>query len=395
MTIDGRGRSAGLGTLLLFALVLGLPATALALDRDGDGLRDGFERAAPGLLDPARRDTDRDGVIDAAEDPDRDRLGNLGEQRFGWSPGDADSDDDGTPDGQEDADRDGRSDALEQDERPLPAALRPALGLAPHDVAAYFPACNVDDGDATLRRCHFGDQASATRVAIMGDSHALHLVPALERVAEAAGWDLVTLIKGGCPPLLGVFNEPQVALDGGRSCDTWRRTALRWLRAHPPTVILLTHTDGYAIVDARGQRLRGAARLDRWGRGARLTLRAMPAASALLVLGDTPKNRRNPVACLLHNRDDMSACVHPPVAPAWRRVERVISRVSVAMGARHASLYRRVCPYAPCPLVQGDLLIYRDRSHLTATFSRVLAPSLRGMLRQVLGIASGPGPSTP
>jgi hypothetical protein len=36
-------------------------------------------------------------------------------------------------------------------------------------------------------------------------------------------------------------------------------------------------------------------------------------------------------------------------------------------------------------LVQGDLLIYRDKSHLTATFARVLAPSLRGMLRRMLG----------
>ena len=369
------------------AIVLGsvMPGVAVARDQDGDGLRDAFERASHGLLDAARRDSDHDGVIDAAEDSDGDLLGNLGEQRYGLLPGDRDSDEDGTPDGQEDADHDGRSNAAEQDERPLPAGLRPALAAASHDVAGYFGACNVDDGDASVRRCHFGDPGSATLVAIMGDSHALQLVPALKRVVEAAGWQLVTLIKGGCPPVLGVSNEPQWLLDGGATCGGWRAGALRWLRLHPPDAIVLTHTDGYAIVDAAGRRLHGEARLRRWRVGMRRTIEALPGRSELLVLGDTPKNQQNPVPCLLRHPGDMSACVSRPVAPSWRLVERAIQRVSTANGALHRSVYRKVCPYDPCPLVQGDLLIYRDKSHLTATFARILAPSLRGMLRRMVG----------
>jgi hypothetical protein len=372
-----------------FALTIALgsvtPSVAVARDRDGDGLRDAFERASHGLLDAARRDSDHDGVIDAAEDSDRDLLGNLGEQRCGLLPGDRDSDADGTPDGQEDNDHDGRSNAADQDERPLPAGLRPALAAASHDVGDYFGACNVDDGAASVRRCFFGDPGSSTRVAIMGDSHALQLVPALKRVAEAAGWRLVTLIKGGCPPVLGVSNEPQWLLDGGATCEGWRAGALRWLRLHPPDAIVLTHTDGYAIVDAAGRRLHGEARLQRWRVGMRRTIEALPGRSELLVLGDTPKNDENPIPCLQRHPGDMSACVSRPVAPSWRLVERAIQRVSTANGAVHRSVYRKVCPYDPCPLVQGDLLIYRDKSHLTATFARILAPSLRGMLRRMVG----------
>ncbi len=374
-----------LASLVTLVIVAGMPGIAVARDRDGDGLRDAFERASHGLLDAARRDSDHDGVIDAAEDSDRDLLGNLGEQRYGLLPGDRDSDDDGTLDGQEDADHDGRSDAAEQDERPLPAGLRPTLAAASRDVAGYFGSCNVDDGEASVRRCDFGDPGSATRVAIMGDSHALQLVPALKRVAEAAGWHLVTLIKGGCPPVLGVSNEPQWLLDGGATCARWRAGALRWLRLHPPDAIVLTHTDGYAIVDDGGRRLHGEARLRRWRVGMRRTIEALPGRSELLVLGDTPKNRQNPIPCLLRHPGDMSACVSRPVAPSWRLVERAIQRVSTAKGALHRSLYRKVCPYDPCPLVQGQLLVYRDKSHLTATFARILAPSLRGMLRRMVG----------
>jgi hypothetical protein len=33
-----------------------------------------------------------------------------------------------------------------------------------------------------------------------------------------------------------------------------------------------------------------------------------------------------------------------------------------------------VCSYDPCPVIVGDVLMWRDRSHLTATFARQLAP---------------------
>ncbi len=120
------------GALALALLLLGaLPAAAA--DRDGDGLRDGFERRY-GVTDPDRRDSDGDGVVDAAEDNDGDELGNLGEQRFGTHPGKRDSDGDGRADGREDHDRDGRSNAREQDQRPVPAGLRPSLAAAAKDL---------------------------------------------------------------------------------------------------------------------------------------------------------------------------------------------------------------------------------------------------------------------
>ena len=59
------------------------PAGA-AFDSDGDGLSDAFERLYG--LNPHNPDTNTDGVLDPAEDPDHDLLSNLGEQRFHTSP---------------------------------------------------------------------------------------------------------------------------------------------------------------------------------------------------------------------------------------------------------------------------------------------------------------------
>lgn len=86
-------------------------ATAGADDLDGDGIPDDREVALG--LDPARRDTDGNGIADGEEDPDGDGVGTALELFLGFDPARADSDGDGINDGAEDADADGLPDARE------------------------------------------------------------------------------------------------------------------------------------------------------------------------------------------------------------------------------------------------------------------------------------------
>lgn len=80
-------------------------------DDDQDGMPDEIE---PSLgLDPARPDTDGDGIVDGLEDPDNDGLPNAGEVLTQTDPNRADTDADGLPDGLEDPDGDALSNARE------------------------------------------------------------------------------------------------------------------------------------------------------------------------------------------------------------------------------------------------------------------------------------------
>jgi len=81
-------------------------ASASSTDRDGDGLPNTFERDWT-KTDPARRDTDRDGIPDGSEDLDGDRLTNRQEYVTGTRPRRGDTDRDGKRDDLEDADGDG------------------------------------------------------------------------------------------------------------------------------------------------------------------------------------------------------------------------------------------------------------------------------------------------
>jgi hypothetical protein len=123
----------------------------------------------------------------------------------------------------------------------------------------------------------------------------------------------------------------------------------------------------------------------------------MPDRTQVVLLADAPKSTRNPARCLANNRDDMSACLtlRPPAAASG--LDRTLRQAVEAAGGTYRSLEDRICPTRPCPLVQGDILIYRDKGHLTVTFTKRLAPSLRAELAPLLPevpVAS-PEPSVP
>jgi hypothetical protein len=234
-----------------------------------------------------------------------------------------------------------------------------------------------------LRPCRFGDAKSSKRVVIFGDSHAAQWLPALAKAGKAEGWQVVQLTKTACPSIwANVLGQQR--LDGGKSCRTWRKKALRWLRKYPPNVIVLTNRSRWTLVE-HGRVVPTSQRPRKWGAAMSKTLSALPVSTAVMVLSDTPQMNGEPVPCLKRNPRNISACTtRRPVAMASfaRRVERVAAK---AAGAQTRNLNDKICSYDPCPLVQGNVMMWRDHGHLTATFSRRLWPSMRDAVISVWG----------
>ena len=366
---------------MLFAIVPASAATAA--DRDRDGLKDAFEMRY-GVTDPDVRDSDHDGVIDAAEDNDGDGLGNLGEQRFRTHPGERDTDGDGIDDGSEDQDRDGRSNAKEQDQRKLPAALKPTIAGAKASYPAIRSKCIAGQGTSRPVVCGFGPRKAKTRVVLIGDSHALMWSSPILGIAANKRWRVMTMAKTACPALLGLYVNSQKYVDKGASCDVWRSKVLKKLKAKPPDLIVIAHSDRYNLQRPNGLRYPKAQRPAVWKRALQKTLVALPRASKVLVLGNVPHNRGNPRKCLKNNRDDISACVTPKARQDWRKIENALRAGTKASGATWGGLYGKICSYDPCPLVQGNILVWRDKSHVTDTFAKQLQPTFRAMLEAAL-----------
>jgi hypothetical protein len=364
-----------------------VPAAATSdSDSDGDGLDDVFEEAW-GVSSATTADSDGDGLIDAAEDDDGDGLSALAEQRAGNDPGGADSDADGVADGDEDSDGDGIGDAAQQDRRRLPAALRPTTKMAWWDRPGnYDDRCHNDAVDPALHPCDFAASASDVSVVLFGDSHALQWLPALVHAGQLEGWNVVALTKAACPPAAVEFGRKEPG--AGASCIEWRERALEWLSEEPPDVLLLAGAGRvYKLVDSDGERLLDDAALAEWQRGLAETLAALPESSSAVVLADTPLMRLNPVSCLEAGPGDMSACVTSRSAALGGGLDDVERSAAEAAGLAFASLSDLVCPYDPCPVVIGDVLLWRNADHITATFAEQLAPAMR---RLVLDALAGP-----
>ncbi|MFN8623645.1 MAG: SGNH hydrolase domain-containing protein [Chloroflexota bacterium] len=379
----------GLGAMLLGGSLPAAAAhpalqvgTAGALDTDGDGLRDSFELAAG--LDPERRDSDGDGLRDPAEDLDGDTLSNLGEQRFHTDPLLTDTDLDTVDDGAEDSDDDGIRDAWEQDRRPIPDGVHPAIRAAYADSPpSYHDGCHLALTSTAFRVCTYGRRDAATQIVLFGDSHAAQWLPALDRAGRREGWRIVSFTRSGCPFAVVKVHRSS---DSDVPCERWRQQVLRWIGRHRPGVVILSSLAGYWLTSGS---------LSWWAGVSRVVAR-MPAGTVPLVLADTPAMTGDVPACLLANQDRISACSRARAAATHVRWRAREERLVTGLGGRYGDLTGLVCPYDPCPAIVDQLLLWRDRGHLTRTYSLVLTPSVQRLVTDTLSAtALPPDPAPP
>ena len=97
-----------------------------------------------------------------------------------------------------------------------------------------------------------------------------------------------------------------------------------------------------------------------------------------------PHNYLNPRKCMRDNRNDMSKCVSPKAGPSGRKVETALREAAAVHGAHFRTLYGKICSYAPCPVVQGNKLMWRDKTHISDTFAIQLQPSIKAVMEAAL-----------
>jgi hypothetical protein len=67
---------------------------------------------------------------------------------------------------------------------------------------------------------------------------------------------------------------------------------------------------------------------------------------------------------------------------------------AAASGVGRIDLTARICIADPCPVVIDRMIVFRDPGHLTATFSRSLAPALGAAIAKLVKPAANSGPAS-
>jgi hypothetical protein len=99
-----------------------------------------------------------------------------------------------------------------------------------------------------------------------------------------------------------------------------------------------------------------------------------------VVIQDTPASASNVPGCVSEDLQHLESCAFPRVHD--RDKEFDVRAARAAPGGHLIDINREICPDNLCRAVIGNALVYRDKSHLSATFARTLAPGIeRGLKR--------------
>ncbi len=255
--------------------------------------------------------------------------------------------------------------ALEDVLLPAPAARMNDVG----DAYACYDAA-PEDG-AGLSTCTVGSTApDATRIALVGDSHAASLLPGLEAAAVDERWSVDVFVARGCE-----WMEPAAADPG---CATHQRAVGDAVSSGGYDAVLVTMkrtADGEETTAQAVSRRLAAA----WAP-------VVAAGTPVIALADNPLLPATTVECVTASRnlDAMQGCTASH-ARAFENPDPLIEAVNATgRGAHLVDLTDAYCSGGTCPAVVGNVIVYRDAHHITATFSRTLAPFLIDRVESIL-----------
>ncbi|MGQ4598468.1 SGNH hydrolase domain-containing protein [Nocardia sp. R6R-6] len=258
----------------------------------------------------------------------------------------------------------------------LRVAMRPTMYEASADLA--YPArdgCIADWDTRDVITCSYGDAHAQHTMAVVGSSHAEHWVPALDLLARKHGFRIEVYLKMGCP--LTVAAQPLYKGEANPDCRDWSAAVIDRLGVQRPEWVFTTATRPR---DGAGDET-PTDYLDVWSQLAERGLN-------VLAIRDTPWLRRDGVRyraidCLAQQGDPISCGM--PRRAALDEVNPALEFAAAFPNIFPLDLSDAVCEREVCAVVEGNILIYHDEHHLTASYSRSLAPELDRQLSPILG----------
>lgn len=223
--------------------------------------------------------------------------------------------------------------------------------------------CYRAEGEPAIKKCSFGSSAAgAPRIALVGDSHGAMLIPGLAEQAKKRGWRLDTYVGyNGVWQSRGSLatsadreyaKELQAALDGG-SYKLILSTSHRYSGASESKIDQVTKSVREVWADVRAH-------------GARVA-----------VIRDNPQITQSALQCVTNasaSTTNFGACRVPRTVGLGGTDWGVVAARGTSVPVIDMEQY--FCKGDSCPVVIGGVIAYRDEHHITATFSKTLAPML-------------------
>jgi len=248
------------------------------------------------------------------------------------------------------------------------ASMVPSIFDAPLDLpASTLDGCIADFLERDVVHCTYGDTDADRTIALAGGSHSEHWLTALDELGKSHGFRVDTYLKMGCP--LTVDSMQTLSDNDYPDCVDWSRGVLTELADASPDFVFTTATrpssDGPGDVTPESY-------VHVWQELGRDGI-------DVLAIRDTPWLHHDGVA---YRAIDCLATTTSPDHCAMPRSE-MLSDVNPAPSAiadltnvRLLDLSDGVCGPELCRVVEGNVLVYHDSHHLTASYVSTLSAEL-------------------
>ena len=236
--------------------------------------------------------------------------------------------------------------------------------------------CWATTAEEVKAPCAFGDKAASTTIVLLGDSHAEHWLGALDRVGRAHGFKVVAMVKGGCP----VADMPEMMHRRLKryyhECTRYREAMLQRIIAMRPSAVILSSWDHYLSMDGKGSGWQVTP--EGWRNGLRRTYsRLAEAGIRTVAIRGTPRTWFDVPRCLSRRAANL-----PGARSCTYAREGSLNKIAVAAQSEAArglpvpfiDMNDQICATARCPVVRNGVVIFTDDNHLTASFSKSVAP---------------------
>lgn len=267
---------------------------------------------------------------------------------------------------------------LQQVQQQLTASIELANAGAPFtpdlhmkDISDMQPGpgymCFAQNGESQLPTpCIYGDKAASRVVALVGDSHAGMLIPALDKFGQREHFKVVMYQKLGCGP----YDVEQYNGTYRQQCDEFRVWTMNQLRNDKPDVVVVFGQAYLDIHPATGQTLASA-----WQAGVDSAVKRFRSVGArVLVVGDVPARGSLPATCIETHRRARDCMIAPTSAQST--VNSITKNGALKGGADYVAMQPFVCVADKCPLIVGQRVLYWDVSHLTRAWIDHVTPAI-------------------
>lgn len=241
--------------------------------------------------------------------------------------------------------------------------IKPEPLIARKDLPDSYPdECHQKQGLSEIIQCDYGEINNPEyTVAIVGGSHSAQWLPTFQTFAEDEKIKIINLTKSACR--FTSSNEVE------NDCAEWNVKIIETLKEINPDLV-------FTIADVGSLQEVPEGYVEQWEKLEKLNIN-------VLALRDNGWFNFDPPTCVEENGSKYYECSvnqddFLPLTGAYELLENKPSNVY------YHDLTDYFCKDGKCDVVIGNILVYRDSHHITATYAETLAPILKPVVMEIL-----------